>query len=154
MHARVLYIVNRKAAHLQRGRQAADALHHELPAGERHRQVRSALAAGHPVAVRRARAEVFLGPRRSCRAGPRAVGGGLAIGARDRQRGGGGGGGREAVGVLERAAHELDEGFHPAVHDEQANVGRLVVHADTHELRAVGSGVGVVVDAVKDRGEE
>lgn len=45
--------------------------------------------------------------------------------------------------VLEGAAYELDEGLHPAVHHEQADVGRLVVHADSHELQPV---VVVAVD--------
>ena len=36
--------------------------------------------------------------------------------------------------VLERASDELDEGFHTAVHHEQADVRRLVVHANPHKL--------------------
>ena len=39
------------------------------------------------------------------------------------------------MSMLEGAPDELDESFHPTMHDEQTNVGRLVVHADAHELR-------------------
>jgi len=105
-----------------------------LAAPHLHRQVRSALAAGNPLG-RRARAEVLLGAGGPGRASTVSVSPG---GGCDRERGRRARGSREAVGMLEGAADELDEGLDAAVHDEQADVGRLVVHADPHELRHYG----------------
>lgn len=46
------------------------------------------------------------------------------------------------MGVLKSASDQLHEGFHTTVHYEQADVGRLVVHANPHELKCSPADVG------------